>query len=226
VPLVQTLAIPRLPLTVTPAGTVQNRPNITVTLTGQNTHFVQGTTNANFHFSSTSGSVPVTVTSATTATAQIAVPQGTPSGLYTVTLATGSEIAEAVNAFMVTPLPDSLPKTCATAGNLVTNVSPGISSILNGVIDTAGVEEWITVRLVNGTSAHATLSNAAAGSGGSDFQVQAYSSCATPIGSPTAGTGPKTLDLPDSGPHEIILRITANPWVVARPMYTLRLESR
>ena len=42
----------------------------------------------------------------------------------------------------------------------------------------------------------------------------------------TTGTGTKTLDFPDSGPHDVIVRIGANPWKAATPTYTLKLEAR
>ena len=83
--------------------------------------------------------------------------------------------------------------------------------------------DWITVHFNPGTSVHVTLSGADAS--GSEFHVRTYGDCATPLAA-AAGSGVKTLDFPDSGPHTIVLRIHANPYDAARSAYTLRLEGR
>ena len=70
-----------------------------------------------------------------------------------------------------------------------------------------------------------TVSNAATAAAASNIQVEAYSSCASLLVM-TTGTGTKTLDFADSGPHEVFVRIGANPWNAAYPTYTLTLEGR
>jgi hypothetical protein len=223
VSLLSPISVSRLPLSVTPNSTAQNRPSVTVTLTGQNTHFVQGTTKADFHLSASGTSVPLTVVSPTTATAQLTLPAGTATGRYTVSLTTGLEVAEAVEAFTVTPTPDSFANTCGTA-SFVANLAQGLTQLVTGTIEAAGVEDFFRISFATGTSVKVTLSNADGSA--SDFQLQAYSTCSTPIGAPTTGTGLKTVDLPDSGPHTVVLRVSANPWNVARPTYQLRIEGR
>jgi hypothetical protein len=215
----------RLPLAVSPNSTPQNWPNVTVTLTGQNTHFVQGTTKADFHFSASATPVAVTVTSPTTATAHVTVPSGTPTGRYTVTLATGVEIAEAADAFMVTPGPDSISNVCVGA-QVRGSLAPGTSVQITGAIEASGIEDWLVIQLVGGASVHLTLRNASPDGTGSEFQMQAYSSCGSPLGAPTTGTGAKTLDLPASGPYTVTIRISASSWDVARPTYRLQAEGR
>jgi len=212
-----------LPLTLAPASTSLDRPSVTVTFTGQNTHFAQGVTSADFHLP---GVQPVlTVVSPTTATAQLTLPAGTPTGRYTVTLATGSEVAEASDGFMVTPRSDLFASICTVATSLGT-LAPGQSQTATGVVELASAEDWFKVAFPSGASLNFTLRSATAGSGGSDFQLQLYSSCGVPIGAVTTGAGQKTAVAPDSGAHTVLVRVTANPWDLARPTYVLLIESR
>lgn len=79
----------------------------TVTLTGLNTHFVQGQTQASFGAGIAVGGGtegqpgPVTVTSATTATAQIVVDPAAAAGVQTVTVITGTETESLASGFTV-----------------------------------------------------------------------------------------------------------------------------
>ncbi len=203
----------------------QNRPSLAVTLVGKNTHFAQGTTKADFHLSGSATATTVTVTSPTTATAQLTLPAGTPTGRYTVTLTTGLEVAEAVDAFMVTPTPDNVSNICAAANNLG-NLFQGASSTMTGAIEADGVADWFKVSFSAGTTLNLTLRNAVAGTGGSEFQMQVFSACGIPLGAATTGGGQKTLTVPDSGPHAVIVRVFASVWNVAGPMYSLVLDGR
>jgi len=125
-----------------------------------------------------------------------------------------------------TPIPqDGMPNTCAIAGSKVVNVSPGLFMIVTGAIEAAGVEDWLTVHFTS-ASVHVTLGSAVPIPGGSDFQITTYSACASPLISPTTGSGIKTVDLPGSGPHDVIIRITASPWSATGAMYSLRLEGQ
>ena len=122
------------------------------------------------------------------------------------------------------PQPDSIPNTCIGASNMVLNLGPGQSSSVTGVIEAASALDWFTVRFNAGVSIHLTLG--AAVTGGSEFQVRGYSACSTPLTAGTAGAGTKTLDFPDSGPHTVLIRISASPWDGARATYNVRLEAR
>ena len=93
-----------------PGGSYQGQ-TLSVSIVGQGTHFVQGTTTANFGAGIAVGgaaegaSGPVSVTSPTTATANITIDLAAVSGLRTVTATTGTEQASFVNGFTVLPLP-------------------------------------------------------------------------------------------------------------------------
>ena len=120
---------------------------------------------------------------------------------------------------------DGMPNTCALAGTKVVNVSPGLFMLVTGTIEAAGVEDWLTVRFTS-ASVQVTLGSPVPIPGGSDFQIATYSACSSPLTSPTTGSGTKSLDLPGSGPHDVIVRITASPWNATNATYTLRLEGK
>ena len=85
---------------VNPNTGQQGQTNLNVAITGQYTHFVQGTTTASFGAGITINSV--TVSSATAATVNLTVATSATLGSRTVTMVTGSESVLAVNAFQVT----------------------------------------------------------------------------------------------------------------------------
>jgi hypothetical protein len=118
-----------------------------------------------------------------------------------------------------------MPNACGTAGAKVVNVTPGLFMIVTGAIEAAGVEDWLTVHFTS-ASVHVTLGSAVPIPGGSDFQIATYAACSSPLTSPTTGAGIKTVDLPGSGPHDVIVRITASPWSATGAMYSLRLEGK
>ena len=72
---------------------------LTVAITGQFTHFVQGTTTVTFGAGITVGTV--TVASSTSLAAQITIAENAATGPRTVTVTTGTEIVTAPNAFTV-----------------------------------------------------------------------------------------------------------------------------
>ena len=117
---------------------------------------------------------------------------------------------------------ENLPNVCSGASERVVNLARGQNTVVTGAIEAAVALDWITVRFSTGTSLHLTLSSVVAG--GSEFQVRAYADCATPLGAATSGSGTKTLDFPDSGPHAIVLRVHARPWDDTRRIYTIALE--
>ena len=105
-------------LTVNPPANVSLTPNsaapgqaLAVTITGQYTNFVQGSTKANFGAGISVGGAsagsygPVTVTSQTSATAQLTIDPAATPGPRTVTVATGVQQATLVNGFSVLGVP-------------------------------------------------------------------------------------------------------------------------
>src|ERR1700687_280160 len=107
-------------LSLTPNSALPGKA-IQVLITAQNTHFVQGITQFNFGpqisvgGGPASGYGPVQVTSATTATAQVSVPNNAVVGSRTVVVQTGSEQANLVSGFVVhgTPVLSSLTTSSA-----------------------------------------------------------------------------------------------------------------
>jgi hypothetical protein len=87
---------------VSPSRVLQNTRGVPVTLTGSNTHFVQGTTTASF--GQGVSVVQVSVSSPTQATATVNVDvsaDATNGGLRTVTVTTGREVLSAPSGFTV-----------------------------------------------------------------------------------------------------------------------------
>ena len=95
---------------VTP-GSALPAQSVQVTITGENTHFVQGTTTANFGPGVSVGngmagaSGPVAVISSTSATAQLSIPANAALGSRTVYVSSGNEQASLVNGFSVNGKP-------------------------------------------------------------------------------------------------------------------------
>ena len=102
---VQALPQPVL-ISLTPNTGQQGQQNLSVNLTGQFTHFVQGTTTASFGAGITVASL--TVNSATTATAVLNIDPAAATATRNITLTTGAEVVTLSNGFTVTagvPLP-------------------------------------------------------------------------------------------------------------------------
>src|SRR5207253_1339932 len=78
----------------------QGQQNLSVAITGQFTHFVQGTTTASFGAGITVASL--TVSSATGATAVLNIDPAAATGTRNVTLTTNAEVAALANGFGVT----------------------------------------------------------------------------------------------------------------------------
>ena len=88
-------------LSATPSSGQQGQSSLSITLAGQFTNWVQGTTTANFGAGITV--VSLNVTSPTAATAVLNITSAAATGTRTITLATGSEIDTLSNGFTVTP---------------------------------------------------------------------------------------------------------------------------
>ncbi|HXN52696.1 MAG TPA: RHS repeat-associated core domain-containing protein [Candidatus Acidoferrum sp.] len=128
-------------LSLTPNSALPGQA-IQVLITAQNTHFVQGITQFNFGpqisvgGGPASGYGPVQVTSATTATAQVSVPNNAVVGSRTVVVQTGSEQANLVSGFVVhgTPVLSSLTPSSAQKGQtLVVTIHGTATNFQQGV---------------------------------------------------------------------------------------------
>ena len=103
-------------------------------ITGQNTHFVQGTTVASFGAGITINSL--TVNSATSATANLTVQNGAALGARTVTITTGAEVASLVNGFTVTVGAVAVPNVVGLTQAAATTAITGVGLVL-GTLTTA-----------------------------------------------------------------------------------------
>ncbi len=109
--------------------------SLQVVITGSNTHFVQGTTQANFGPGVTVTSV--TVAGLTSATAQISVSSSAVVESQTVTVTTGTEVATLTNGFTILAAIPVIDITSATA----TPLAPGFSGFDDEYLIN-GVEYW------------------------------------------------------------------------------------
>ena len=140
-------------LTINPAASIQTlTPNssnaglsLEVSITGSYTHFAQGTTLANFGpgiavGGGTAGQPgPVTVVSATSATAQIAISASAATGSQTVTVTTGAEQASLTNGFTIQA---AIPFISVTTTS-TTPLAPGFSGF-HDEYGLHGVEYWVS----------------------------------------------------------------------------------
>jgi hypothetical protein len=92
---------PQPPSIALEPNTGRQAQTLSVTITGQNTHFVQGVTTVSFGNGITVNSL--NVASATSATANITIGTGAPLGPHTVTVTTGNESASLAGGFTVFP---------------------------------------------------------------------------------------------------------------------------
>ena len=144
---------PAVLTTVGPNGAQQGQQNLSLTVTGQGTHFVQGVTSASF------GDITVntvTVTSATTATLNVTLPDFATPGVRSLTLITLGENATLVNGFTVTSGTPRLTAVSPGSGQqgqtLNLSVTGQFTNFVNGQT-TAGLGAGVTVNSVTVTSA-------------------------------------------------------------------------
>ena len=116
---------------VSPTSGKQGQLNLSVAITGAFTHFLQGTTVANFGAGITVASL--TVTSVTSATAVISIDPAATTGARNVTLTTGSEIATLVGGFTVNP-----------GTPVITQVSPN-----SGAVGQQGLSVLVTTQFTH-----------------------------------------------------------------------------
>src|SRR5439155_1654463 len=153
--------------TVTPGSGQQGQQNLSVNLTGQFTHFVQGTTTASFGAGITV--VSLTVNSATTATTVVNIDAGTATGNRNVTLTTGLEVVTLPNGFTVaagTPVLQTVNPGSGQQGQQ--NLSVDLKSVVKGNVQgttTASFGAGITVvsLTVNSATTATTVVNIDAG---------------------------------------------------------------
>lgn len=126
-----------LRLVLTPTTIVEGTQNL-VRFTGTNTHFVQGQTRA------TGGPIygQVSVTSPTTAVLDVTNPLS--PGVYTVSVSTGDEIAEATVPFTVTPKPDLFGKSCDAASQIAM-LAAGQSYSVEGNLHARDTRDWFRI---------------------------------------------------------------------------------
>ncbi|MBZ5626713.1 MAG: hypothetical protein LAQ69_49750 [Acidobacteriia bacterium] len=105
---------------VAPASGARGQ-NLTVTVTGQDTHFAGGATSASFAGSGIAAGA-VTVLSPTSATLPVAIDQAATAGPRTLRLTTGGEVASSTAGFTVTP--GLTPSSYSSGNPLVTAATP------------------------------------------------------------------------------------------------------
>jgi hypothetical protein len=140
--------------TVNPNSGVQGQTIASVALTGNFTHWVQGTTTATFGANITVNSL--TVNSATSATASITIDPLATAGARNVTLTTGGEIVTAINGFTINAgsaaISSIVPNTAQQGQGLSVTVTGTSTHFAQGTT-TANFGAGITVNAVNVTSA-------------------------------------------------------------------------
>ena len=141
---------------VSPATGRQNQ-NMSVNITGQSTHFVQGTTTATFGAGITLTSL--TVNSATSATAVLNIDPNAATGARNVTLTTGAEVVTLVNGFTVTAGTPVITLVSPSSGQQgQTNLSVTISGNFTH-FGTGSVVTFSGMGIAAGTPTAATLTS-------------------------------------------------------------------
>lgn len=218
-------------ITVSP---VMGRPgqSLNVGITGQFTNFIQGTTTANFGAGISVGGAAagapglVTVTSRTTATAQLTISDSAAAGVRTVVVATGPERVTLDNGFTVEPNTPALlplvPNTGqqgqmlpVTIAGQFTNFAQGTTQARFGTgisVGNAAEGEFGPVQVTGPTSATAQIKiNPAATTGDRDVTVRTGQEQVTRMGgfSVTASAPPSISNFsPMSAPVGTLVNVT------------------
>ncbi|HUL54139.1 MAG TPA: hypothetical protein VLT83_12085 [Opitutaceae bacterium] len=229
-----------IPLTLNPNTAVQGA-TVRVNLTAPAAHFAQGKT----ILSGLSTGTGWAVTSPTTAYIDLRIPASQPAGVFTCTLTTDNEVAEALNGFTITPAPDPWGKSCASATGIGT-LSPGTSATRPGTIHAQGVRDWFAVSLPYATSLSLAVQPdfSKPGSGNSDFELVIYrDNCSTaPFASTFTGgaandprmvtVSNKTVTIANNafeGPATtwfLLVCVQANQWSLGQPSFVLNLSAK
>ena len=140
---------PGLPaITVLSPNVAVANSSVSVGITGQFSHFVNGTTTASFGAGISVGGAaegaagPVQVTSATSATAQLTIDAAAALGPRSITVATGSEVLDVNNGFTVQSTSPTAPQLATIspangAGNVPTNTA--VTMVFTAPLDRATV---------------------------------------------------------------------------------------
>jgi len=147
---------------INPGGGLQGIQNLSVAVTAQFTHFVQGTTTATFGAGITVNSV--TVTDSTHLSVSISISSTAATGNRTVTVTTGTEVVSGPNGFLVgTPSPTivSVAPTSATQGqqNVNITITGQFTNFLQGTTNVGFGGAGITVNSVTVASATSLAAN-------------------------------------------------------------------
>ncbi|MGO9270375.1 MAG: choice-of-anchor D domain-containing protein [Terriglobia bacterium] len=128
---------------IAPVTGSQGQTLANVIITGQYTHFLQGTTTCTFGPGITVNSL--TVNSPTSATANITIASSATPGSQTVTLTTGSEVASLLNGFIITAPVTGLPNLIWLGGGHTGGVS-SVGAAPDGTVWSAGgdntIKQW------------------------------------------------------------------------------------
>jgi hypothetical protein len=207
---------------VNPGTGRRGQQNLTVQLTGLNTHFLAGITTLSMGPGVTLVS-PVTVISPTSASAVVNIDAATTAGSRTVTVTTGAEVVALSEGFSVTESPDFFPKSCSTAGNANQGtLYKGMSRQISGIIDLPGVEDWFIVTAPAGTSLKLTLSGVGSSS---EFDMSVMTACgSTPTAATASGVTPKQIVIPAGAASQAyLIRVKASQWKAESSRFTLTL---
>jgi RHS repeat-associated protein len=175
-----------------------------VAITGQNTHFQQGITEANFGPGvSVGGSIAgtpglVTVTSPTTATASVSVPASAAMGSRTILVQTGTEDASLINGFVVKgpPYLSSISPNSAQPGDTLTAAIHGTYTSFQQGVTTATFGAGISVGgAASGAAGPVTVSD----SGDATAQLTIDPAATPGLRNPVVQTGAEQASLTNSG---------------------------
>jgi 6-phosphogluconolactonase (cycloisomerase 2 family) len=153
---------------VSPASATQGE-TVTVEITGQSTHFAEGVTSIGFAPPQPSIGIQVlslTITSPTSATAQIEIPADAVPGLWSISVTTSGEVATRSGAFTVLPgtpvLSGVSPASAAQGQSRDVVVTGRFTTFVQGQT-TASFGEGVTVNSVTVTSSTSATVNLSVG---------------------------------------------------------------
>jgi len=133
---------------------------LNIAITGSQTHWVQGTTTAQF-----GGGIQVTsvtINSLTSATVGISIPNGTALASYTVSLTTGGEVASILNGFSVTTGAPQISAVSPPTGTQGTTFNVNLTGLYTHWVQgtsAASFGSGITVNSLTVSSATAAVAN-------------------------------------------------------------------
>ena len=203
-------------LTATPGSGQQGQSSLSVALTGQYTHWTQGTTTATFGAGVTVASL--TVNSATSATAVLNIDPAATLGARNITLTTGSEVVTLTNGFAVangTPVLLSVNPGSGPQGQSSLSVTlTGQSTHWSQGTTVAAFGSGITVNSLTVNSATAAIASISidplAAIGARSVTITTGSEIVSLANSFTVSTGPATISLvtPSSGQQGQAVSVT------------------